>query len=945
MPIITLKNKIISFSRMLVWKSWDDVPPTDKCLDSILDPTARLELVSSIKKLLQAIVTNTPMIKPIIVQTRDGFKQEISQQLADTLRLLMGDENIQKVATYLTKSGIATQKETPGIWERIKANTGLLVPVAIGGGIQLVAEFIRQKEGDSPDKTWTFSDPALYHTATFLCFIVFFNKAIELSGLVFKKAAQSSTHPNTPLTTAESVVVINHPATLETLEGSYDITSQRYGPSRLAQAHQGILSISPDMLSDDAMEKLLNLIASIDDTLGLGGKTEHTHPLTSLFAFFEPLHSTQKEDSIYSSSGRIEIHIMIPTVHEDTQEIRHHLIQLVKQTIGNEHTWQDNTLSVILELLSHNKHLIWTPEIRLLIQQISQTAQRTNTPVTPKYLLEEWQKKMTPLRMNAIEQEFRNYQKEKDKGIPPYPHPEKLFLPTSPPTKTIAKPKPSTSIFIENNYTNFIEAQKELLNLNNSEWKDAVVNRKKLEGAEYTLYRETPNKSDPAITENLAISPFATIAGHDSLIKEIIDVLDNHVAQLMQQQSDPTQLTLPKTVIILLTDKESLTKERQYSSGKSTLLKAAEAYLRQAYERAKIKRPHQLLLHGDSGPQYKLSIEKPIGMPPRGLQENVVSTLKRQWPVLSLLLMQDIPFTYLISEISKTFIQDTGDRTEQFAGLVFPWTLYFVNLGLSALLVGGSEYLDRTHHNPYAKLLEDGTALPTAATLSSGLTPDTLLGHAKQTTNPQDALDANKRIELLDLNFRHAILAENWHAFLPQIRETILMMVTNQTAMLGTTIKIPFHVGLLGLTGNDVAGHLQEQAADFCDIRAELTTSIEYPENLEECTKLEQLLLLHLRDYMTIPWSNKHINQLIDKLTQKPGKLFFGIRFIKNFIIDAQKRASIRTGTLADISLDATKRKQQKEKQKTIDPIITDQDFDDAWTTFLIENPHIQSYL
>ncbi len=207
------------------------------------------------------------------------------------------------------------------------------------------------------------------------------------------------------------------------------------------------------------------------------------------------------------------------------------------------------------------------------------------------------------------------------------------------------------------------------------------------------------------------------------------------------------------------------------------------------------------------------------------------------------------------------------------------------------------------------------------------VTKEQLLGKSVFTPkSPQSQFRFSPRIWVTEMNF-NSVLIENAHKMDPVILRTLFEMSATRTASLGETLQIPFTMRVLGICANDPKGEIQEMASDYADVRAEVSVMLDYPageKSSAERISLEQLFLFHIRSAMTIPWDNVSINSLLDKcIMEKKQKIFFGMRYIKNFIKDVERI-----------------QKRHNLSGSTIEKVV----FDEAWNNFLRAHPYISAY-
>jgi hypothetical protein len=920
------------------YASWQEVPKPDN-LDIAIDESKKRRLALLIQGFVENIKTKSKTIQGIEIQIPPGFQKDLEDALGKQVQEEKLTRKIEKKTAYLQGEFLRNEKNDPGWLERNRGEICLLVPIALLAATQLVTTFINDK--GSPEETWPVAADAIHKTMIFYFFTKFFTKALQLSGLIGKKIGLDSHHPKIPITDGNPITSITCPITKEQLEGSYSSDqkkSAKYAnhPPVITQADEGLFVINDAMFEEKAaLEYVMNLIASTKTDVSIGGSTEHTTPVSTRIILTTAPKRTEapKAESIRHSSSRISAQIEIHPIHEKTQNSLDSLVRLIKESIMQTATtrspnpikqWTRQTIHTLIELLTlgnllvsptredinPNEYIAWTPELNRIITTIAKKYARTETSLTPILLYKEFEARFKDLAQKEIDHSWAIYLESNDAKIPKY----KL---------TPSAPKKAAAVTLSLEETDFLgfteDAESEEPSFSKLKKIEAhffsqantfraiakgLATSSFLRDQELTsIYDSIPQLKDPALKDLLEKNPFALIAGRDRLVEDIVEVLDSHISQLPERSLDQSApYRIPRPPIIVLTDHNE-GNDPQYSSGKSTVIKAASTYLQTAYKA--IPRPGQVLVREGDAIKH-LFTGVPEGNPEEGLLEKVWQYIKDNKILTTLESAEEGVSTAYILLLTKKIYDDLSAR-EGYSAAIFPWLLYAVNIALTGIILYGSKHLqDLLKDQRPCQLHEGGDAIQTISITATDLTKERLLGTPMTNPkSPQTQFQKNKVIPVVVSGQANIIEIENGHDLTDPIRKSIFEMTRRREAHLGGKTKIPFAPVALFMTANDLTGKIQEEAAQYADIREELSVRLPWPTQANEQILLIQKLLIHLKEFMSVKWRNSAIKCLIDALkidSETPGQkdLFFGLRHIKAIIKNAEERAAIEQKPLRD---------------------------------------------
>ena len=922
--------------------NWQEVPNPDN-LDIAIDESKKRRLTLLIQGFVENIKTKSKTVQGIEIQIPPGFQKDLEDALSKQVHQEKLTRKIEKKTAYLQGEFLRNEKNNPGWMERNRVEIFLLVPIALLAAAQLVTSFINDK--GSPEETWPVKADAIHKTMIFYFFTKFFTKALQLSGLIGKKIGLDSHHPEIPITDGNPITAITHPITKEELEGSYSSDqkkSAKYAnhPPVITQADEGLFVINEAMFEEKAaLEYVMNLIASTKTDVSIGGSTEHTTPVSTRIILTTAPKKTEAPNaaSIRHSSSRISAQIEIHPIHEKTKNSLDSLVRLIKESVMQTATsshpnpikqWTRQTIHTLIELLTvgnllvsptreefnPNGYIAWTPELKRIIQTIAKKCARTETSLTLIMLCKEFEARFKGLAQKEIEHSWAIYLDSNDAKIPKY----KL-------TPSVLKRAAAVAVSVEESEllgfrevaeseepsfsklkkfeTDFFNQPTEFRELAKGLATNSFLGERELT----SLYDSIPLLKAPALKELLEKNPFALIAGRDRLVEDIVEVLDSHISQLPERSLDQSApYRIPKPPIVVLTDHNE-GNDPQYSSGKSTVIKAASAYLQNAYKG--ITRPGQVLVRNGDGIQHLFS-GIPEGNPEKGVLENVWHYIENNKVLIGLEVIEEGLSTAYILVLTKKIYNDLSIR-EGYSAAIFPWLLYAVNIALTGILLYGSQTLqDLLQDQRSCPLHQGGDSIQTISITATDLTKERLLGTPMTNPkSPQTQFQKNKVIPVVVSGQANIIEIENGHDLTDPMRKSIFEMTSRKEAYLGGKTKIPFAPVALFMTANDLTGKVQEEASQYADIREELSVRLPWPTQANEQILLIQKLLIHLKEFMSIKWSNSAIKYLINALkidSETPGQkdLFFGLRHIKAIIKNAEERATIEKTPLSSYHIE-----------------------------------------
>ena len=851
-------------------------------------------------------------VTAIVVKASPGFQRDIDAYIGSRLKQSHGQNRERLFLQHAQLS--ETLNPTSFIKNNFPDIASLLV-VAVLGTLQLVTTFVRGE----PERQWELNTDTLYHQFVFFYFLQFFTSALQLSGVALKGWLKGDPHPAVTLTGKDVSVSPTFQLSSRNIIGGFDsrkTTSNQFAemPSLLTLANNGVLSIRPDQLERGAMESLTNVISSRPPLAFLGGATTHIIPLNMIIKFNEMLGVRESSELIYRNSGRIQTVLEIPNIHKVTPRNREILRQAISESVfkiqsqGYPPSLGNGVRDAIIDQLTLDRfgfdsaadYVVWTPEIRNIINRVTQSAVYLDSPIIEDQFIREFKLNITPMVIRQIQVEA---------------------------SRSLGVRLPSPGILKREylhpgveNFTSDVN-QNKFLNMNKEIWRNAVNNRRGTLN-DWALFDHTPtiDLDEVRLMENE--DPFIFIAGRGALVKALKSAADLRVQRAQWESYDQPE----KPLIVVITDSAEGEKE-QYSSGKTTLTHATAKYLNMKYEQLGIRRPRQMLSPENGVCRYTLhdpitSIARPNHY--------------QYWPLYSVLLIQTVLFSMVNINISKRILDEVDTKQEEFAAVIFPWTLCVVNLVLSGALLYANWAVDKKLSDPDPIQLD--TEKPGIIHLPANITKEELVGKTEfNPRSPQSQFRSRSlpRIWLAEMNF-NTVLIENAHEMEGlAILKTLFEMSMSRSASLGETLQIPFTMRSLGIVANDPSGKIQEMASDYADVRAEVSVWLDYPmgcdsASVAERTTLEQLFLFHIRSAMTIPWDNASINRLLDKcINHKNQKIFYGIRYIANFIKEVER---------------TVKRERFQRQNGSFRLPIEERIFEDAWKTFLEDHSHIRDY-
>jgi hypothetical protein len=868
----------------------------------IVDPSSLIELNSFID---EHISRSGNSVNVIVVRARRGFQAGIDRYIGDRLK------KNRREQLFLCHTQLRPRSQRPTFLQKMGSDISLLGVVTLLGALQETTTFIR----GTPKDHWELSTETIYHSFVFIYFLQFFTSLLQLSGLAAKYALKSDLHPEVTLTGNDVVIAPSFPVSSRNIIGGFDptqTTSNQFAemPPLLTLANNGLLSVAPEQLDQGAMEALTNLSSSVEPSAYLGGATTHIIPLNLMIKFNELDGEAPPSDLIYRQSGRIQTVIDIPTIHSATptvlRNIRHAISESIFRVPQEEFqscVRREVSDAIIRELRLDRfgfveaadsdlgDYVVWTPEIRNIITRITQASVYLGSPITASQIVDDFRSNITPLVVRQVAREFARY-----RGVPLA-------------SMGRGQPRMAEPTGVES------PAQHQFLNCNGKLWRNAVGNRHH-SPIRFSLYKETPILESDWVRALEHDDPFIFIAGRRDLVLALKSAVDLRVQRAQSEHFE----TPDKPLIVVITDGDSVGKTLQFSSGKTTLTEATARYINRRYDQLDIRRPLQIL-SSDNG-LCRYTLRDPVVDTPNKIAR---PTLYHHWPLQCVILIQTVLFSMVNVKISQVIFDDIDPIQEKFAAIIFPWTVYAVSLGLSAALLYGNRAIDKKMSDPDPMQLDSGKS--GIIHLPFDVTKEQLLGKSVFTPqSPQSQFRFSPRIWVTEMTF-NSVLIENAHKMDPVILRTLFEMSATRTASLGETLPIPFTMRVLGICANDPKGEIQEMASDYADVRAEVSVLLDYPagDNLAaERISLEQLFLFHIRSEMTIPWDNISINALLDRcIMEKKQKIFFGIRYIKNFIKDVERI-----------------HKRQNPTSSTIEKSV----FDAAWNNFLGAHPYISAY-
>jgi hypothetical protein len=943
----------------LKYHNWDDVPGP-ALLDTLLNDNRKVEIIAVVQKLLQMLIDNSFKVYGVEIQIPSGFQKELEVELAQLILKLKQKNHITPNQLYIKGKSLTKTHHDP---DKNKGHMALLLPIIALAILQFFTTFINYH--DSPEDTWPIQANAIHNTMIFLFFTKFFTTALQLSGLV-AEALVLKHDPQVPLNEGAPVTALTFPVTKRDLEGSYQYdakgSSEKYvdRPPLITRANGGVLLVNELMLEKDptALEFLMDRIASANTAIGVGGSPEHTIPLRLTLILISNPKSTTGHDStatsIRSSSGRMTTTIECHPIHPCEPTMIDSLIRVIKKTIDqnspaetpNHIFWDFSCMTQLIQLLTigsiitthtnqsvnPNMHLIWSPEIKKIIATIAQNATQTNTPITKSNLEQTFRRHLTPLVIQLIKDSWEIYLNSNSLKSPTYEF-DKTLLPSPPQKKDLSlriettlgsKAKTSTytelseieEAFFESN-TNLKDAADDILST-----VDSQLSTFKKRREQFSIYDSIPPIGSEPLNTLLSKNPFALLAGRQKLVEKLVDAADRY---LLKPQ---------KPLIIVITDETRHTSEKapqqqQFSSGKSETINALWQYIR--HQLPKQKRDSQLIFRRGDAIEHRF-VPVPDGPEPstwQTIKSNVQAYIwENKTLVLTKVAEEGVSGYFLIS-ITRD-IQEKLSLTEGYAAAIFPWLLYAVNLGITGIILAGAPYLQKKFNDQDpCQMDKGGDPISLLQITASDLTRHRLLGTPHTNSNsPQTQYIGGSNITppIIIEGQQRILFVENGHELPPDILRTLFEITSRGEAVLGAKTPIKFQPIGLCITANDPTGKVQEEAAQYADVRDEVSVLIPWPESQKEKERLIQKLLIHIRKSMKSKWTNEAIIHLISKLllksdSEKPTSLFFGLRHIHGIIEDAETRRTLK-------------------KAKS----ITTQDIDKAFQKAILNNPALNAY-
>jgi len=930
----------------LKYSKWDDVPEP-ALLDNLLNDSRKIEIIAIVQKLLQMLKDNSHKVYGVEIQIPSGFQKELEVELAQLIIELKQKNKIAPNQLYIKGKSLTKTPHVPSPFEKNKGHLALLLPIIALAILQFFTTFINYH--DSPEDTWPIQANAIHNTMIFLFFTKFFTTALQLSGLV-AEALVLKHDPQVPLNEGAPVTALTFPVTKEDLEGSFQYdakgSSEKYAnsPPWITKANGGILLVNELMLNPTALEFLMDRIASANTGVGVGGSSEHTIPLQLILILISNPKSTTSHDSaetsIRSSSGRMTTTIECHPIHPLEPTMIDSLIRIIKKTIDenspaetpNHIFWDFSCITQLIQLLTigsiitthtnnsvnPNMHLIWSPEIKKIIATIAQNAALTNTPITKSNLEQTFKSHLTPLVIQSIKESWEIYLNSNSLKSQPYefdksllPKPKiadvKVIVETTLGTKART---PTYAQLIEKEDT-FFESNKNLeeaTHLIISTLESQSHFQKK--ATQFSIYDSIPTIGSEPLKTLLSENPFALLAGRAKLVETLVNAANRYL------------LNPQKPLIIVITDEAKHTTDKapqhQFSSGKSETIKALWDYIRP--QLSKQKRDSQLIFrHGDAIEYRLVSVDaksKPITwqtiieikwptikeikwqkIKERGEELYNTYLPKNKTLVLTKVAEEGVSGAFLIS-ITRD-IQEKLSLTEGYKAAIFPWLLYAVNLGITGIILAGAPYLQKKFNDQDpCQMDKGGDPISLLQITASDLTRHRLLGTPHTNPNsPQTQYIGGSNITppVIIEGQQRWLFIENGHELPQNILRTLLEIASRGKAVLGGNTPINCQPIGLCITANDPTGKVQKEAAQYADVRDEVSVLIPWPESQKEKERLIQKLLIHIRKSMKSKWTNEAIIHLISKLllksdSGKPTSLFFGLRHIHGIIEDAETR-------------------------------------------------------
>lgn len=959
-----LKTIAIAWPKLQL--KWQDIPAFTTHVETpciyAINPEDETRLRFVIMQMMATLKSEKSAVHAIVIDAPSAWQKEITDALGEVLASEKETHLLEKLTHFIQNGKIENKEDLKSFFEKHIADIAFYTPLTIITAAYLAFMFISY-EAENFTSLEKFAEPwsdvlaPLAEQPVYIQFVSFFIAALTTSSPLLAYLLLQNPDPSMPIET-EDAIFLSQEMSSAALFGHID--PSKTGNQKvdtlpyLLKANQGVVGMPYEMVAE-TLSQLADLISG--PTAGkfhIGQSATFSTEFSTLMAIFKAKENTAETEAVenealkrITQSSRLLCEIDLTLIHPPEDSVKVRILQIIKadldlcshgkDAVSFSTLISDDSIPDIFEALKISNwikdteqfgfldkdSIIFIPEITNVIYKITENHfyKHGNTKI--------------PADKFTSALELALHKDPLSKTISTHIQKWAAESPISLPTLDLAQTQQRIIFESPTEGTKItIRLQQEFLHRQNGfethQYIQGLLLHQitphfdSLEKDTKTLFHSIPTISNSNLAELLDIDPFALITGQDPLIKNIIEAIDTHVAALKDYFDNPHPSKKRPILTLLLKDKGELGKD-EYSSGKTSIAKAADKYLEMQYKAYGLNTRNAQKLHRKSDNTVSFTTEKPDGKAPDGLGKKISNFIKDHYPAIALVAAKDLPLLVLNIALEYYFQKNEFESFEDgYSQQFFPWTLYLVTQGISVIVLGAKDALEKEFLDQTPTTLDAGTLETNEIyTLDHQTRHHEFFGTAKHTVKkPQAAFSQTPKLEIIAANGRRTLFIENLHAMSETQIKELFHLINSQQALLGDTIKMDFHVGMLAMTANGCAANLYEAFSGLKHLSYGETSVFQHLKDEEDSKIKKAFLLLQLKPLMGLEWTNEMIDILLDKLIVNDN-LFFGVRHIQILIREAEYSAhhrhwhALKQGVLVPIEIQAADIDFGLEKLKT----------------------------